>query len=203
MGSHFHHGYVSRGPPIIPDGGISPVRFETLAFPLWAFPAAVRFKRGDAIRRYRPGMSTGSLHACHGEKPRHWSGHHAAHEAAKCPEPLCLDFGVTVIGEISSTSSDQRALPLLPRSYGLMRRSHLPLPGFGSSPRLGSLRRLSPPCCEMGPSRCYLCESFPRCQAPYSGGPTGCTYLFLPLRHRPSPGIHKVGFPRMPAKTTS
>src|SRR5712691_11069309 len=34
-------------------------------------------------------------------------------------------------------------------------------------------------------------------------GTAGCTYLFLPLRHRHSPGVHKVGFPRMPAKTTS
>src|SRR5262249_28363134 len=86
--------------PIIPDGGVSPVRFETLAFPLWTFPAAVWFKRGDAIRPYRHGLSTGSLHACHDKTTGTVSGHHAAHEAAKYPEPLCLDFGVTVLGEI-------------------------------------------------------------------------------------------------------
>jgi hypothetical protein len=201
MGSHFHHGYVSRGPPIIPDGGISPVRFETLAFPLWVFPAAVRFKRGDAIRPYRRGLSTGSLHACHDKTP------------ALCPGIMQLMRPPSILSPFASTSAlpssgrfqapPQRALPLLLRSYGLMRRSHLSLPGFGSSPRLGSLCRLSPPCCVMGPSRYYLCGSFPRCQAPYSGGPTGCTYLFLPLRHRPSPGLHKVGFPPVPAKTTS
>ena len=32
MGSQFHQHHVSRGPPIMPDGGISQVRFEVLAF---------------------------------------------------------------------------------------------------------------------------------------------------------------------------
>jgi hypothetical protein len=32
VAAHFHHRYVSRGPPMIPDGQISRVRFETLAF---------------------------------------------------------------------------------------------------------------------------------------------------------------------------
>jgi hypothetical protein len=32
VGSQFHHGHVSRGPPIMPDGQISRVRFEALAF---------------------------------------------------------------------------------------------------------------------------------------------------------------------------
>jgi hypothetical protein len=34
MGSQFHQHHVSRGPPIMPDGGISQVRFEVLAFRL-------------------------------------------------------------------------------------------------------------------------------------------------------------------------
>jgi hypothetical protein len=32
VGSHFHHGHVSGGPPIIPDDRISQVRFETWPF---------------------------------------------------------------------------------------------------------------------------------------------------------------------------
>jgi len=32
LGSHFHPGYVFEGPPIMPDGRISQVRFEALAF---------------------------------------------------------------------------------------------------------------------------------------------------------------------------
>ena len=38
VGSQFHHGHVSRGPPIIPDSRFSRVRFGTLAFLPWAFP---------------------------------------------------------------------------------------------------------------------------------------------------------------------
>ena len=32
VAAHFHQRHVFRGPPIIPDGGVSPVRFEVLAF---------------------------------------------------------------------------------------------------------------------------------------------------------------------------
>src|SRR5271167_589329 len=39
VGSQFHRGHVSRGPPIMPDGQISRVRFEALAFLPWTFPA--------------------------------------------------------------------------------------------------------------------------------------------------------------------
>ena len=46
--------YVSRSPPIIPDGQISRVRFETLAFFRRAFPSLERFKRWSV---YTPGHS--------------------------------------------------------------------------------------------------------------------------------------------------
>ena len=45
VGSQFHHSHVSRGPPIIPDGRLYQVRFETLAFPPWSFPLSTKFKR--------------------------------------------------------------------------------------------------------------------------------------------------------------
>src|SRR5215813_5528915 len=45
MAAHFHQRHVFRGPPIMPDGGISPVRFEVLAFPLSAFLSSPRLKR--------------------------------------------------------------------------------------------------------------------------------------------------------------
>ena len=32
VAAHFHQRHVFRGPPIIPDGGVSPVRFEVFAF---------------------------------------------------------------------------------------------------------------------------------------------------------------------------
>jgi hypothetical protein len=34
VGSHFHQRHVFRGPPIMPDGRISRVRFEALVFRL-------------------------------------------------------------------------------------------------------------------------------------------------------------------------
>src|SRR6266576_2924122 len=48
----------------------------------------------------------------------------------------------------------------------------------------------------LGPSRRYLCESFPACLGPCHGVSAECTYLFLPPRHRPSP-VHYRG--RLPA----
>ena len=45
VGSQFRHSHVFRGPPIMPDGRISQVRFEVLASRLRAFPFAARFKR--------------------------------------------------------------------------------------------------------------------------------------------------------------
>jgi hypothetical protein len=59
------------------------------------------------------------------------------------------------------------------------------------------------PCCQPGPSRRYLCESFLGCLVPYHGGPTECVYLFLPPCHRPSPREVWVGFPLLSANTTS
>ena len=47
-----------------------------------------------------------------------------------------------------------------------------------------------------GPSRRYLCESFPGCLGLCHGGFAECTCLFLPPRHRPSP-VHYRG--RLPA----
>jgi hypothetical protein len=63
----------------------------------------------------------------------------------------------------------------------------------------GCFQPLLPP----GSSRRYLCESFLGCLVPYHGGPTECTYLFLPPCHRPSPREVWVGFPLLSANTTS
>ena len=45
VGSQFHHSHVSRGPPIIPDGRVSQVRFEVLACRQRAFPNRPELKR--------------------------------------------------------------------------------------------------------------------------------------------------------------
>ena len=92
----------------------------------------------------------------------------------------------------------RRALPLRRRYYGLMRQSLLVLLSFGLSRVRGVLAGCYQPRLPTGPSRRYLCESFLRCLAPCHGGPIGCTCLFLPLCHRPSPTGAWVGFPLNP-----
>jgi hypothetical protein len=90
----------------------------------------------------------------------------------------------------------QRALPLLRRSYGLMRQSHPSLLSFGRPSFEKSLQVVSSPCCEWDLPDVILCESFLRCLVPCPGGTAGCTCLFLPLRHRPSPGVNGSAFSR-------
>ena len=79
-----------------------------------------------------------------------------------------------------SSASCQRALPLLHRSYGLMRQSNT-LPSY-SVPLIqrvfaGSHQSLL----DIGPSRCYLHKSFRRCLDPYPGGFPWCSHPFLPM----------------------
>src|SRR5262252_4115385 len=61
---------VSRRPPIIPDGRISRVRFETLAFLPWAFPRLRGVYTLGCIRPRQPGLPTPSPRLnCHRDTP--------------------------------------------------------------------------------------------------------------------------------------
>ena len=60
MAAHFHQRHVFRGPPIMPDGGISPVRFEVLAFFHRPFPLPLRLKRWFAYTPDSLGLPTAS-----------------------------------------------------------------------------------------------------------------------------------------------
>jgi len=99
-------------------------------------------------------------------------------------------------------SPPRRTLLLRHRSYGLMRRSPLALLSFGHSLVRKALAGYYQPLLPAGSSRRYLCESFLGCLVPCHGGPTECTYLFLPPCLRPSPTGVWVGFPLSPANTT-
>ena len=81
--------YVSRSPPIIPDGQISRVRFETLAF----FRGPSQVWRGLNAGPYTPPpfWFASSLAPWPVVALRRFcqAGRHTAKEAAKCPEPLC------------------------------------------------------------------------------------------------------------------
>jgi hypothetical protein len=124
------------------------------------------------------------------------SDHRAENGPAKCPESLCLMLALP--------SSGRRVPPpartLLPGhgSYRLIRQSRWALPYFGLSLVPGISAGYYQPLLPTGPSRRYLCESFPGCLGPCHGGFAECTCLFLPPRHRPSP-VHYRG--RLPACT--
>ena len=70
-----------------------------------------------------------------------------APETAKCPEPLCLTAGVTVLPG-SRRARPGRALPLRPRSYGLMRPTKL-LPSLSTKLIRGPLQVVVSPCWRM------------------------------------------------------
>src|SRR5947208_2093317 len=62
VGSQFHHSHVSRGPPIIPDGRISQVRFETLAFLPWRVPSVSRGSSADSHTPRNRGLPIAWVH---------------------------------------------------------------------------------------------------------------------------------------------
>src|SRR5262249_57662375 len=89
--------------------------------------------------------------------------------ATKCPEPLCTDKVLPCSSW--SPGPRQQVLPHLHRSYGLMRQSSPLL-----VPRWYPEHPVCAGCCQPllgeGPSRRYLCASFPACLDPYPG--TSC-----------------------------
>src|SRR5713226_2377510 len=122
------------------------------------------------------------------------SDHRAENGTAKYPESLCLTSALPPSGR----RVPPPARTLLPGhgSYGLIRQSRPALPYFGLSLVRGVSAGCYHPLLPAGPSRRYLCESFPGCLGPCHGGSAECTCLFLPPRHRPSP-VHYQG--RLPA----
>ena len=122
------------------------------------------------------------------------SDHRAENATTKYPESLCRMSALPPSGR----RGPPPARILLPGhgSYRLIRQSRTALPYFG----LSLVRAVSAGCYQSllpaGPSRRYLCESFPGCLGPCHGGSAECLCLFLPPRHRPSP-VHYRG--RLPA----
>ena len=104
------------------------------------------------------------------------------------------DVGVTAIRETCTASCGD----ITPRSSLLQTHASIPLAllSFGLSLVRGVSAGCYQPLLRAGPSRRYLCESFPGCLGLCHGGSAECTCLFLPPRHRPSP-VHYRG--RLPA----
>jgi hypothetical protein len=124
LGSQSHRGYVSRSPPIIPDGQISRVRFETSAVFRGPSQKRERFKNAGSYTPLpslvypRPRLPAGMWRCAGFIKP----AAHTGEETAKCPEPLCPTSALPPLGRRVLISSES----VTPRSSLL--RAHVPLP---------------------------------------------------------------------------
>src|SRR5229473_4916525 len=122
------------------------------------------------------------------------SDHRAENGTTKCPESLCLMLALPPSRETWTASCED----ITPRSWLLQTHASIPLAllSFGLSLVRGVSAGCYQPLLPAGPSRRYLCESFPGCLGPCHGGSAECVCLFLPPRHRPSL-VHYRG--RLPA----
>ena len=192
MGSHSRHDHVSRGPPIIPDGRVSQVRFGNLAYPPCAFPWTARGLSADSHTPQRARFAHGLVSA----QPRRIVGsvsdHRAGDETAKFQSPFapnrCYRRGEDVSRLLGGRYSSVIAL---------MGSCVNPVtsPRLRPEPRLRSLGRLLSAPAANGTFSTLFCESFLGCPVPCHGGPIECLCLFLPRCHRPSPRDIWVGFP--------
>ena len=193
-GSHFHHGRVSGGPPIIPGRPVFPGPVRSLGHRFFLGPSHPQ--RGLSVDSHTPRLllvcsrpsSISHVRLIAGCE----SGHLGFDDTTEYLESLCPMLALPPWERRGP--SLQRALPLLLRSYGLMRRSrHLsPASALAS---LASLCRLPSAPAAHGTFSTIFCESFLGCLSPYPGGFAACTCLVLPQRHRPSPNEKWVGFP--------
>ena len=172
--------YVSPSLPAIPDGRISQVRF---------WPRPWRISKQEPSRETRD-LNTGLPTpqrvpvyscSCHGSmstaciQPCVWVPSRSM--AAECPEPLCQVQVLPAPGCLHETP--RRALPLLHRSYGLMRQTNL-LPSYSVPP----IRRVFAGCCQsllkIGPSRRYLCNPSIGAWTSTTGCLSGAIVRFFP-----------------------
>ena len=96
------------------------VRFETLAYPLRAFPSSARFKRWYAYAPASP-VCPPPRSRSSSAYPGSESGYHFKPGTAKCPESLCPTSALPPLGR--RAPPPRRALPLRLCSYGLMRQT--------------------------------------------------------------------------------
>ena len=92
-------------------------------------------------------------------------------------EPLCLSEALLPPGRCPAPP--QPELPDLHRSYELMRQTKI-LPLIWVFPIRWILAGCSESLLEVGPSRRYLCGSFPGCLDPYSGSLQGANSHYFP-----------------------
>ena len=119
---------------------------------------------------------------------------------ARCPEPLCPQQVLPLTPW--RLAPHQRALPLLHRSYWLMRQTKT-LPPTSVVPNTAGLCRLSPVPAGRWPFPTLSLQSLRRCLDPYPAVFSWCIYSLLPRRQRPHLRRHKFGTPKCPCNATS
>src|SRR5215471_6845255 len=182
--------YVSRSPPIITDGQISRVRFETLAF----------FRRPSRVWRgfKRWSVYIPAILVC--LQPRlltvvalrrfYQAGRHTAEVAAKCPEPLCPTSVLPLLGRCECHLLRGR-YPSVIAPTGSCATPN----GLSPASVLSLVRRVLAGCTQslLPPGALRI---FPWMLDPVPRRYIVCSHLFLPRCHRPSPSEEWVGFPR-------
>src|SRR5262249_3124055 len=165
----------------------------SLGLSMVSLPIRNRVKRWYAYAPNTHGLLSSSCHLLRRLIPALCPSTAVTNGTTKYPESLCLISALPLSGRRESLPAGT----LLPGhgSYGLMRRSHSALPSFGLSLVQGVSAGCYQPLLPAGPSRRYLCESFPGCLDPCHGG-TWSAYacFFLPVIGLP-PSTIAVRFP--------
>ena len=182
-------GHVSQGPPTIPDGRISRVRFwPRLCTPF--LRTSLPPRRETAVLAHPSPLRGG---VCIAPSPRRrpsrtqlsvWLPTDCrGHRVPRAPLP---GTGVTRAGTASRPPGG--ALPPRRRSYGLMRQT-IPLPAPRLAPCAQGLCRLSPVPAARWPFPTLSPRSLRRCSDPYPAALLGCTCPLLRQGHRSHPTL--------------
>ena len=115
-------------------------------------------------------------------------------QTTRCPEPLCPHKALPPAAW--HLAPRQRALPLLHRSYGLMRQTKS-LPPASIQPTPVGLCRLSPVPAGRWPVPALSLQSLYGCLAPYPVAPSRCKRPLLSERHRLHPREQKFSAPNI------
>jgi hypothetical protein len=182
-------GHVSQGPPTIPDGRISRVRFwPRLCTPF--LRAGLPPRRETAVLAH-PSPQRGGVCIAPSPRRRHRRIRLCVRVRTNCrghrvPRAPLPGAGVTRAGAASRPPGG--ALPPRRRSYGLMRQTTA-LPAPRLAPCAQGLCRLSPVPAGRWPFPTLSPRSLRRCSDPYPAALLGCTCPLLHRGHRSHPTL--------------
>jgi hypothetical protein len=171
--------HVSVSPPLIPDGRLSRVRLAAAACPQRPFPDIPKLKRSPVYAPWMPGYTSGSTPSEVITAPWHCV---QTMFPLRCPPLTESPFAACGCYPLAGgvPAPPRRALPLLPRSYGLMRPTTILSRTSASALYPRVFAGSDEPLLEDGGSRRYLRESIPGCLSPSPGGIRGAHARYFP-----------------------